>query len=107
MIYKTSPHTKLASRTLGFDISPVPATFVKAQRSRALLSKRIFGINETDGRVSGVSLSVLTLDPARVNREELECSDLSPLARKDALFRGILCEASIVAFGLSLSKKNL
>jgi len=86
--------------TSGFEISPVPATIVKAGNLIPSSCKRILGIRETDGRVSGTSLSVLTLDSARVDREELECSDLSPLASKDALLRGVLCGASIVAFEL-------
>ncbi|TFK93102.1 hypothetical protein K466DRAFT_161311 [Polyporus arcularius HHB13444] len=49
--------------------------------------------------ISGATLGLFRPDPARVDREGLECSDLSPLTKMDA--RGVLCGVSLAALVLS------
>ena len=68
----------------------------------------LWDIKDEGGRISDTLLNRLRLDPAGINQEWLECSDLSPLANVDkcAKKRLVLYGASLAAFHLVMIEKK-
>ena len=64
---------------------PIPTSYPPVRKNN------LWDIKDEGGRISDTLLSQLRLDPARINREWLECSDLSPLANVDKCAKELSC----------------
>jgi len=64
---------------------PIPTSYPPVRKNN------LWDIKDGEGRISDTLLSQLRPDPARINREWLECSDLSPLANVDKCAKELSC----------------